>query len=871
MNVGCLNEERLLAFLEGTISDSDRVGIETHMAACGTCADLLTWAAAEQANRSRSVGREGRPFIGQLAPGSRVDRYQILGAVGRGGMGEVYAAYHPDLDRRIALKVVHEAGGDSAVRRARLLREARAIARLSHPNVVSVYDAGTVDDRVYIAMEFVEGETIHEWLRSSPRSWREVLDLFLGAARGLAAAHAAGVIHRDFKPQNVMIGRDRSVRVMDFGLARLAEEPAEHQEISDAVERSPVPVTVTKTGALIGTVAYMAPEQFRGEPLDARADQFSFCVAFHEALHGRRPALAHITAAPDADSAEEPQTSVPAWVRAIVSRGLAENRDRRFTSMDELIAAIQRGRARPRRRAIGVSVGLFALLVAFGGWRVARGAHINCAVPADRLAAVWSGNDDPRRQSIHRAFEASGLPTADTSWERVSKVLDDYVHKWSAMYVDTCEATHVRGEQSGEVLDLRMSCLAENMDEVGALTTVLTSADAEALTHSVTAVQGLTPVQRCADLAILRSAVPLPRDPKTLETVRRLRTAMKEAQARRDIGDFKGALERALALRPNVEAAGYAPLLAEVLELIGCTDLRNGPDAAQPEETLHHALFTALAAHDDATAAKAAADLVHVVGFPLRRPRDAEMWFHLSESILDRLGPGHERTRAWAANNYAQVLTVTGQLEGAERLAREAVALKKRALGADHPDTGISLFVLAEILDESEKPAEALAVADEALDILAKKGDPDSERLGGLENTKGCVLIDLGRGAEAEVSFWLALRIYQRQYGPAQRSTAFPLQGLGEARVIQGAPGEAISFLERALRIQETPATREPILFNIAETQYWLARALWESGRDRPRALKLAAEAKKLLADHASPRRERAVIAWLAEHKLPAR
>ena len=136
-------------------------------------------------------------------------------------MGEVYAAYHPDLDRRIALKVVNESGAGAADRRARLLREARAIARLSHPNVITVHDAGTVDDRVYIAMEFVEGETIDDWLRAQPRTWREILDVFIAAGRGLAAAHAAGVVHRDFKPQNVMIGRDGSVRVMDFGLARL--------------------------------------------------------------------------------------------------------------------------------------------------------------------------------------------------------------------------------------------------------------------------------------------------------------------------------------------------------------------------------------------------------------------------------------------------------------------------------------------------------------------------------------------------------------------------------------------------------------------------------------------------------------------------
>src|SRR5262245_9380442 len=162
----CLNEGRVIAFLEGTLSDDARSEVEAHVGACSACAELMTWAAADQAHRSRVPGAEGRAFIGALPPGTRVERYQILGAIGRGGMAEVYAAYHPDLDRRIALKVVGDPGAKAPERRARLLREARAVARLSHPNVVTVYDAGTVEDRVYIAMEFVEGETVADWLRA---------------------------------------------------------------------------------------------------------------------------------------------------------------------------------------------------------------------------------------------------------------------------------------------------------------------------------------------------------------------------------------------------------------------------------------------------------------------------------------------------------------------------------------------------------------------------------------------------------------------------------------------------------------------------------------------------------------------------------
>ena len=868
MASGCVDEGTVVAFLGGGLAPEERSAFETHLARCGRCAELVTWAAADQAQGSRSAGRQGRPFVGMLDPGSRVDRYQILGAVGRGGMGEVYAAYHPDLDRRIALKVVGESRGDSTEqRRARLLREARAIARLSHPNVVSVYDAGTMGDRVYIAMEFVEGQTVDEWLESRSPSWSEILDVFIAAGRGLGAAHAAGIIHRDFKPQNVMIGRDGSVRVMDFGLARMAEEPAESmQPVPVIADASPLPTTVTKTGALVGTLAYMAPEQFRSEKLDARADQFSFCIALHEALYGVRPALAHLVPAHETDSSRSFQASVPAWLRAIVSRGFSDHRDQRFASMDELIRALTRGRKRPRRRAIGVGVGIGVLLVALGGWRAARGARVGCAIPADRLGAIWSGQDDARRQSIHRAFTASGRPTAETSWQRVSRLLDDYVNEWSAMYVQTCEATHVRGEQSGEVLDLRMSCLSENLDEVRALTTVLPNADDAALAHSITAVQSLTPVSRCADLAVLRSAVPLPRDPKTLAAVRDLRTRLKVVQAMRDVGNFRGALTRAIALRPEVEATGYKPLLAEVLELIGCVNSAFG-DPAATEAALLQAFFAATEARDDATAGRAAADLIHLFGTLRNRPKDAETWFRISESTLNRLGSGNERTRAWAANNLANVLAIHGQYERAEHLAREAVTLKERALGKDHPDVGISLNILADVLNEKGRPADALPIANRAIEILSKNGDPEADVLGSSYNAKGNALIALGRGAEAEAAYSAELRIFQKAYGPSERSMAFPVQGLGEARVVQGAPVAAIAFLERALRIQED--TQEPIAFNVAETRYWLARALWESGRDRHRALRLAKEARNELSAHETPLREKAVVAWLAEHKLP--
>jgi serine/threonine protein kinase len=850
----------VVAFLEGGLAAQERSAVQNHLGACSTCAEVLTWAAADRANGSRSAGREGRPFLGVLAPGSHVERYQVLGAVGRGGMGEVYAAYHPDLDRRIALKVVSESEAAAPERRARLLHEARVIARLSHPNVVAVYDAGTVGDRVYIAMEFVEGKTVDRWLRSTPRGWREILDVFIAAGRGLAAVHAAGIVHRDFKPHNVMIGRDGSVRVMDFGLARWTGEPIESADVETVTDsKTQIPTTVTKTGALVGTLAYMAPEQYRSEKVDARADQFSFAVALHEALYGNRPAVAHSAGLPDGEIPAS-SSDAPTWLRAVISRGLAEQRNERFPSMEDLIAALRRGRARPRRRAIGASIGLAVVLVAAGGWRAAAGTHIRCGVPIDRLASAWSGRDDARRQSIHRAFRLSNRPNAESAWQRVARTLDDYVQRWSEKYVQTCEATHVRGEQSSEALDLRMACLNDNLDQVRALSGVLAGADGAALGHAVVAVQDLPTLSRCDDIALLRSAVPLPRDQRTLDAVQSLRSSLRDAQALRDIGNFRKAGLRAAGLRPRAEATGYAPVLAEVLELVGCAADYNG-DPLRTEATLHEALFAAEAGHDDLLAAKVASDLVDVVGL-LGRPREAEVWLRLSESILNRLGPGHDRIRAWAKTNFGNVMQGMGDFARAERLATEAVELKEKALGKDHPDVALSLGNLSSILEEEGQAEKALVYADRACDILARNGDRDSEIYASKLVARGEALVDLGRAADAEASFERALRIF-RMYGENDRSGACALQGLGNARLAQGHPDAAIAPLEDALRIRDTD---EPIKWAVAETRFTLARALWESDGDRRRALGLAKSARAILATINLPRRQKAVVDWLAQH-----
>jgi len=288
-----------------------------------------------------------------LGRGDALGRYIVLSRLGAGGMGVVYAAYDPDLDRKVAVKVLRP---DAAVDEARLLREGRAMARVQHPNVIVVYDVGTFADGVFVAMELVDGTTLDGWLEARHPDWRAIVDVFVKAGSGLAAAHAVGMVHRDFKPANVLIGSDGRVRVVDFGLARsTGDEPPVPVEAEFSPERTPSQLgEVTRTGALVGTPSYMSLEQLHGAPIDARSDQFSFSVALYRALFGERPFAGDSTAALAAEIASgrvrppPKSTRVPGWLHKVVLRGLSARSEDRWPTMDAMLAALQHDPARIR-------------------------------------------------------------------------------------------------------------------------------------------------------------------------------------------------------------------------------------------------------------------------------------------------------------------------------------------------------------------------------------------------------------------------------------------------------------------------------------------------------------------------------------------
>ena len=311
-----------------------------------------------------------------LAVGARVGRFIVVERLGAGAMGVVYAAYDPKLDRRVALKLLNPQGGhdDRARRTARLEREAQAVAKLSHPNVVGIFDVLVHEDHLVLAMEYLAGGTLSDWLAAKKRPWRETLRMFLEVGQGLAAAHAEGQIHRDFKPDNVLLDKSGVPKVVDFGLVRMASATGPQAVDEDAITLdagAPVdagPAHLTRTGAMTGTPAFMAPEQFRGGPVDARSDQFAFCVALYRALYGERPfggnSFLTIAAAVTLGEVRPAPKSadVPGWVRACLLRGLKVNPADRFPALAELVATLATDPIARRNRRLAAVVGATVLI-----------------------------------------------------------------------------------------------------------------------------------------------------------------------------------------------------------------------------------------------------------------------------------------------------------------------------------------------------------------------------------------------------------------------------------------------------------------------------------------------------------------------------
>jgi serine/threonine protein kinase/tetratricopeptide (TPR) repeat protein len=829
-----------------------------------------------------------------LVRAAALGRYIVLGLVGRGAMGEVYAAYDPELDRKVAIKLLRvrgdqAQGGTAHEGRARLMREAQAIAKLSHPNVVMVYDVGTFQGDVFIAMQFIDGQTLGYWMHAQPRAWPEIVKVFVEAGRGLAAAHEKNLIHRDFKPENVMVGADGHVRVMDFGLARAtidrdnrpdraateaapgASAPAGPTDDSDpestralgSTARASRPTTqpveprsvqLTQTGAMLGTPAYMSPEQFQGLPIDPRADQFSFCVALYEALYGERPFAGNslvslMTGVLSGTVRDAPAgTKVPSRLRGLVVRGLRLKPDDRWPSLDALLTELERVGSptrTPRRR--------------FAAGAAAKLAGIWEAPPRGRAV------ETPAKAEIRRAFLATDRQYAPAAFDKVSLILDQYARDWSEMYVDACEATHVRGEQSAEVLDLRMASLDECLEGLAALCQALRQANAEVVENAVSAASALRSVDRCADVKLLRAVVRPPEDPTTRATVDRLRARVSEVRAVCQVGRFTEGLTLIAPLVDEVRRTGYGPLLAEALFEMGQLHSERR-DAVAAALAFEEALWTAELGRHEEVAAKAAVQLIYAAGGAQLRFDAGEIWARYAETVLRRMG-GQDVLWGWLFNNRGAMRERQGRLSEAVDDARAAVAANEKAHGPDSADVGMSLSNVAMYLEQMGDLEAAVSSIERGVRALESGLGPEHPRTGVILSNYAEILNQVGRFAEARQVARRALAIFERETRPDGGAVSYPLTALGLSNLGDGKGIEALPILEQAVAIRDREEIR---LTSLGEAHFALARALHQTGQDIPRARALALRARSEYAEDSPSvltRREITRInAWLADN-----
>ncbi|MCX4246041.1 serine/threonine-protein kinase [Paraliomyxa miuraensis] len=813
-------------------------------------------------------------------------RYEILGRLGCGAMGTVLEAFDPQLDRRVALKILHHE--HDTPHNARLLREAKALAKLSHPNVVQVYEVGQVDGRTFVAMELVEGRTLDQWMQQEPRpKWRACVQVFIQVGMGLAAAHEQGMVHRDFKPSNAMIDGKGRARVLDFGLARESEE-SEHDGATPlplgkaGAHQTELEASLTRTGAILGTPAYMPPEQMLGREADARSDQFSFCVALYEAVYGRRPydarsmgSLMHSVMS--GRIALPKGTGVPGRLGQILLRGLATDPQQRWTSMEALLEALRRLIAPRRGRwlALGstiglatIGAGLFHRTELAQRQELARQAELaqRCSSARIQLDGIW---DDARRRQLEEVFLGTGLSYASDTWERVANSLDEYADCWVNTHTEVCEATSLRQEQSAAVMDLRMGCLRQHRVALREVVDLLLQADPTRVKQAVTLVASLPALARCDDVETLQAKLPPPQDPRAAEKVEALRDGLAQVRALRSAGVYDDALANAESIVVAADDLGHAPLQAEaVLERgLARQDLAQYDDAARD---LEQAYLLAIELEHFEVEAAAVRELAFVVGHDQARHEAGLQWSKTALALTRRpradpreqatvlsaigvmllrngelddalahqqqalaifeaaLGPEHPDI-ADLRHNMGNVLRQQGKLDEALSHLQRALAIREQTLGPGHPDIASPLTTIGAVLDEQGHKQDALLHLQRALAIREQALGASHPDVATSLNNIGIMYKQQGKLPEALESFERALTILEASLGPTHPRLAYPLNNLGEVLRARGEQEHAVTYYQRALTVlEQSQGSDHP---NVASSMINLGNLLYEQKR----------------------------------------
>ncbi len=727
--------------------------------------------------------RRQRPRAVLSAGQTIADAYRIERELGAGGMGVVYLARDLRLHRDVAIKVhaavAAEPGGD------RLLREAAALAQLVHPNVVTVHEVGTWTEHPYVVMEYVLGHTARGWCAASARTPQEILRVYVAAGRGLAAAHAAGMIHRDFKPDNVLVGEDGRVRVADFGLARAIDDAtatatATATSVSDGTSQASALPSLTATGAVLGTPAYMAPEQRAGASIGPAADQYAYAVSLAEALGDQAP---------------------PHVARAL-ARARSETPDARFPSMAALLNEVARDPAAGRRRiAIGVGavivvagLGAGAMVLAGGGKPTPPPRPTACAAAHAALGDTWT---PAQRDAVRAAFVATKVAGADTTFARVARRIDTYTTAWTAQRVEACEATQVRGEQSAAMLDLRDHCLDQRRQELAALIEVFGHADARVLATADSAAVNLTSLDLCRDVPRLDAAPRLPDDPAQRAEANAIEALIARTHALFAAGKYA---EQLASSGEAVERADRAQLLALAAKARYWQGFAQFASRQPARATFERAAKDAAAAHDDALTADLWIAVLDTLATADQELRAADQLVGVAEAAVVRAGDLPDQ-RFHLDKVIGGLRLHQGRLDDARAALERALAIGEKTHGKDAPELGQVLTWLGSTLWDLGDHAGARAAYQRDLQLTEAAYGKDHPQVADIVNNLATLDEDDGKYDDARAGFEQALAIKERGYGPDNPALASSLDNLATVLLLQGHADQGAPYIDRALAI----------------------------------------------------------------------
>lgn len=757
-----------------------------------------------EVRRARSRIRAG-VFGGTPKP-TMVGRFEVRERLGSGGMGIVYEAYDPQLERRLALKVLRADATLAADGAARLVDEARAMAKLSHPNVLTVYEAGTVEDQVFIAMALVEGYTLRTWLDAERRTADEIMSVLCDAGRGLAAAHGAGLVHRDFKPENVLVSGDGDVFVTDFGLARSFSASESDGWTNLSFGRH--------TTKMAGTPAYMAPEQLRGRTVDARCDQFAWCVTTFEALVGERPynddALQRIAVEPaHVPHAISLPTSVAVSrrIRGALERGLSTDVEARFATVDALLLAVRP----PRRRWVPVSVGVLVASVGVGVALVPE--HDPCPPRPEQLTGVW---DEDTRASVRDAFLGSQMPYAQRAWSSVEARADAFATRWVALDQRACREENTVAAQ----------CLQRRGAELGAVSRLLRGADAGVVEHAVSMVSVLPPLADCSNA----------------DTAARVADADPALEARTRVDDLRASFlaarydeARRIALEVRSALPTGEPLWLEVASLEGQVALAEG-DADGSTAAFESVLEHASGARGQLATAEAAVGLVEIQATLAKTDFDAAGVLVRAAriSVASAGNPPRLRTRLESARAGLEI--AQGNFDEGIALVESAREVLAELGDETRLEQAELMGLAAKALFRKQQFDDASRLGDTSLAILREILGPEHPAVGEALLLPGSIALVQGDVESAEKTYQQAADIFSKTVGRSHASYATALVSLANSARAKGEYPRARALTAEALEgmLANYPEDNMRVMAvrgNLASLEHQLGNL--EAARDR--------------------------------------